>query len=213
MAGTANDMDITLENIGRRFNRDWVFQHVNYQFAAGQCYAVLGPNGSGKSTLLQLVASSLTPSTGHIRYSSQGKAIELDNVYQYISLSAPYMELIEEFTLIEQIRFHFTHKSYLNGYDEHVLMELLGLQNARDKQIRYFSSGMKQRLKLVLACCADAPIMLLDEPTSNLDKHGVGWYLNLVNNTKANRLLIVCSNQEHEYAFCEHALQITDYKV
>lgn len=205
-------MDIILENIGRRFNRDWVFQHVSYEFTTGQCYAVLGPNGSGKSTLLQLIASSLTPSAGHIRYLSHGKTVEPDNVYQHISLSAPYMELIEEFTLIEQIGFHFTHKDYLVGYDEHALMELLGLQNARNKQIRYFSSGMKQRLKLVLACCSDVPIVLLDEPTSNLDKHGVNWYLDLVNKTRANRLLIVCSNQEHEYVFCEHALQITDYK-
>ncbi|WP_257670142.1 ABC transporter ATP-binding protein [Parapedobacter tibetensis] len=206
-------MEINLENIGRRFNRDWVFQHLDYHFAAGQSYAILGPNGSGKSTLLQVIASSLTPSMGHIRYIRNGNMIEPDNVYRFISLAVPYMELIEEFTLIEQIRFHFTHKSYLMGYNERTLMELLGLQNAMDKQIRHFSSGMKQRLKLGLACCSDVPMILLDEPTTNLDKHGVDWYLHLVDKTKTGRLLIVCSNQEKEYAFCEHAIHITDHKT
>ncbi len=206
-------MDIILENIGRRFNRDWIFRQLDYHFTAGQSYAILGPNGSGKSTLLQLIASSLTPSVGRIRYISQGKPIEADHIYRSISMAAPYMELIEEFTLIEQIRFHFSHKNYLKGCGEQELMALLGLQHAMAKQIRHFSSGMKQRLKLVLACCTDAPIVLLDEPTTNLDKHGVDWYLHLVNQIKDNRLLVICSNQEQEYAFCNNAVKITDYKA
>lgn len=206
-------MEITLADIGRRFNRDWVFRQLNYRFAAGQRYAILGPNGSGKSTLLQVIASNLTPSVGHIRYTVEGRTIGPEQIYQYLSLTAPYMELIEEFTLIEQIRFHFTHKRYLSGYDERQLMALLGLPHARDKQIRHFSSGMKQRLKLALACCADVPIVLLDEPTTNLDQHGVDWYLNLVKETAAGRLLLVCSNQEKEYGFCDHLVNITEYKV
>ncbi|MGK6352481.1 ABC transporter ATP-binding protein [Parapedobacter sp. DT-150] len=205
-------MEITLADIGRRFNRDWIFRQLNYRFAAGQRYAILGPNGSGKSTLLQVIASSLTPSVGHIRYAIDGRTIEPEQIYRYLSLTAPYMELIEEFTLIEQIRFHFTHKRYLSGYDEHRLMELLGLPHARDKQIRHFSSGMKQRVKLALACCADVPIVLLDEPTTNLDQHGVDWYLDLVRQTAGGRLLLVCSNQEKEYGFCDHLVNITEYK-
>src|SRR5690554_5053031 len=108
-------MEIILEDIGRRFNRDWIFRHLDYRFMAGGRYAILGPNGSGKSTLLQVIASSLTPSVGNIRYVREASHTEPDHVYQYISLAAPYMELIEEFTLMEQIRFHFTHKRYLQG--------------------------------------------------------------------------------------------------
>jgi|SRR5690606_9916669 len=206
-------MEIVLEDIGRRFNRDWVFQHVDYRFVAGERYAILGPNGSGKSTLLQVVSSALTPSAGHIAYHRDGKAVDPDRIYQYLSIAAPYLELIEEFTLAEQIRFHFMHKAFLNGFDEQSLMEFLRLAHARDKQLRYFSSGMKQRVKLGLACCADAPIVLLDEPTSNLDEEGIAWYLQLVEQTSADRLLLVCSNQEREYGFCDHTLMITDYKV
>jgi len=206
-------MVISLEDIGRRFNREWVFRHIDYRFQTGQSYAVLGPNGSGKSTFLQVIAASLIPSAGHIRYMAAEKKIEPDSLYQHLSLAAPYMELIEEFTLIEQIRFHFALRNYLTGFDEEAFLELLGLRHAKDRQIRHFSSGMKQRVKLALACCSDAPLVLLDEPTSNLDKQGVDWYLNLVTETRATRLVIVCSNQEKEYGFCEQVINIIDYKL
>lgn len=205
-------MDIVLEDIGRRFNREWVFRHLDYRFSAGQSYAILGPNGSGKSTLLQVIASSLTPSTGDIRYTRDGSVMDVDRIYRLIALAAPYMELIEEFTLAEHIAFHFSFKNYRKGYDLPAVIELMGLQAARDKQIRYFSSGMRQRVKLALACCADTPILLLDEPTSNLDRLGAAWYLDLIRATQDNRLLIICSNQEQEYSFCTDAIQLTDYK-
>ena len=179
---------------------------------AGRSYAVLGPNGSGKSTLLQVIASSLTPSKGSIRYISDGETVDVDRVYRLTSIAAPYMELVEEFTLAEHVAFHFSFKTYRNGFDARKLIELTGLQAAQDKPIRYFSSGMRQRVKLALACCADTPILLLDEPTSNLDRAGVSWYLELVKATQQDRLLIICSNQEEEYQFCTESIQITDYK-
>src|SRR5690606_19245489 len=145
-------MVISLEDIGRRFNRDWVFRHIDYRFQTGQSYAVLGPNGSGKSTFLQVIAANLIPSAGHIHYMAGEKEIEPDSLYRYLSLAAPYMELIEEFTLIEQIRFHFALRKYQPHFDEEAILELLGLRQAKDRQIRRFSSGMKQRVKLALAC-------------------------------------------------------------
>jgi len=205
-------MNIALEDIGRRFNRDWVFRHVDYQFETNHSYAVLGPNGSGKSTFLQVVAASLIPSAGQVRYSVNQKKIDPDSIYRYLSIAAPYMELIEEFTLLEQLRFHFGLRDYLSGFDEEAIMDLLGLRHAKDRQIRHFSSGMKQRVKLALACCSDVPLVLLDEPTTNLDQQGVDWYLNLVTETRAARLLMVCSNQEKEYGFCEQVINIADYK-
>ena len=203
---------IALQDTGRRFNRDWIFRGVNYMFNSGSSYAVLGPNGSGKSTLLQVINGSLGPSAGEIKYSLNGDAISQENVFQYLSLAAPYLELIEEFTLSEMIDFHFKFKSYLPGVDKDILLILLDLPTAHNKQIKYFSSGMKQRLKLILAFCADTPLLMLDEPCSNLDMQGVDWYRNLVARFCVNRLTIVCSNQLYEYDFCEHQLLITDYK-
>jgi ABC-type multidrug transport system ATPase subunit len=205
-------MQITLENIGRRFNRDWIFRGVDHTFNSGKIYAVLGPNGSGKSTLLQLLNGSLSPSIGKISYFYENKPIEIDDVYKHLSLAAPYLELVEEFTLSEMIDFHFKFKSYKNGMDKTEVMELLALQNNKNKLIKYFSSGMKQRLKLALAFCADTPMLMLDEPTSNLDIQGVDWYLSLVQKFALNRLTIICSNQEHEYNFCDEQLNISDYK-
>lgn len=205
-------MKINLENIGRRFNREWIFNEVNYDFVIGSSYAILGANGSGKSTLLQVIAGSLTPSVGIVTYQHQARYIEVENIYQHISLAGPYLELIEEFTLQEVIDFHFNFKKYIPGTNSSDLIELLGFQRARNKPVRNFSSGMKQRVKLALAVCSDTPILLLDEPTANLDKQGIKWYGELIENYTSNRLVIVCSNQEHEYYFCDHHLHVKDFK-
>jgi len=205
-------MKITLKNIGRRFNREWIFNGVNYDFVSGSSYAVLGANGSGKSTLLQVIAGSLTPSEGSVTYEHQDKNIDVENIYQDISLAGPYLELVEEFTLQEVIEFHFNFKKFIPGTNSTDLIELLGFQRARNKPVRNFSSGMKQRVKLALAVCSDTPILLLDEPTANLDQQGIKWYAELIENYASNRLVIVCSNQEHEYYFCNHQLQVMDFK-
>lgn len=205
-------MTITLNNIGRRFNRDWIFRGIDYTFNSGQSYAILGPNGSGKSTLLQVLNASLTPSVGDISFASQDKPVAAEQVFNHLSLAAPYLELIEEFTLSEMVDFHFKFKKYKDGNDKKELIALLNLPKSENKLIRYFSSGMKQRLKLILAFCADTPMLMLDEPTSNLDTQGVDWYLSLVQRFATGRLTIVCSNQEHEYGFCDQRLSISDYK-
>src|SRR5471030_1070991 len=203
---------ISLENIGRRFNRDWIFRGIDLTFVSGKIYAILGPNGSGKSTLLQVLNGSLSPSAGTISYLYQDKSVEIEEVYQHLSLAAPYLELIEDFTLSEMIDFHFKFKNYAAGLNKNELIGLLDMPGNENKLIKYFSSGMKQRLKLALAFCSDTPLLMLDEPTSNLDAQGVDWYLNLVQKYALNRLTIICSNQEHEYNFCRHQLNISDYK-
>lgn len=205
-------MKITLSNIGRRFNREWIFRNIDYTFNIGETYAILGPNGSGKSTLLQVLNGSLSPSIGSIEYTMNDKLVAADELYKQLSIAAPYLELIEELTLNEMTDFHFKFKSYLPGMDKEAIADLLKLEGAKNKMIKYFSSGMKQRLKLALAFCSDTPLLMLDEPTSNLDAQGVDWYLNLVEQFALNRLAVICSNQEHEYSFCKHYLNITDYK-
>lgn len=204
-------MNITLNNIGRRFNKEWIFKGINYQFEQGQKYAVLGPNGSGKSTLLSILLGALTPSEGELTYLNP-KEINAESIYQYISFAAPYIDLIEEFTLQETIAFHFQFKQYAEGLNAAEVLSLLGLEKSQDKALKYFSSGMKQRTKLALACCANSPILLLDEPTSNLDIQGVDWYLALIEKFSDHKMIIIGSNQEHEYGFCEHRLMINEYK-
>jgi ABC-type multidrug transport system ATPase subunit len=206
------NLTITLQNIGRRFNREWIFRGIDHTFQTGNSYAILGPNGSGKSTLLQVLTGSLAPSAGTLSYTKNNAPIEVESAYTELSLAAPYLELIEDFTLDEMVDFHFQFKTYGPGLDKAAVVDLLGLQPSRNKLLKYFSSGMKQRTKLALAFCSDTAMLMLDEPTSNLDTQGVDWYLGLAETYAANRLTIVCSNQAHEYDFCREILNISDYK-
>ncbi|MFD2161604.1 ATP-binding cassette domain-containing protein [Paradesertivirga mongoliensis] len=205
-------MEISLKNIGRRFNRDWIFRGINYNFEQGKSYAILGRNGSGKSTLLQLISGSLSPSEGRITAKAKGKLVDDEDLFASLTIAAPYLELIEEFTLSEMIDFHFRFKSYQAGTDKSNLIDLLELNSSKNKALKYFSSGMKQRTKLGLAICTDTPVLLLDEPTSNLDTQAISWYQKLISDFGRNRLVVVCSNQEHEYQFCENHIQLSDYK-
>jgi len=206
-------MKIVLENISRRFNREWIFRKINYTFESGQSYAILGSNGSGKTTLLQVISGSLTPSEGNISYQAEHKNLDIELVFQQLSMAAPYMELIDEFTLQEHIDFHFRFKRFGYGFNTASIIELLGLEKSSNKLIKHFSSGMKQRTKLALAFCSDTPVLLLDEPVSNLDKDGISWYLDLVRQFTTDRLIIICSNQEQEYTHCKHRIEVADYKL
>ena len=205
-------MKINLEHIGRRFNREWIFSDVNYVFETGTSYAILGANGAGKSTILQLISGSLSSSEGVISYSKEGVLLNPELVFEHLSMAAPYLELIEEFTLNELIDFHFQFKKYRSGLDRLQLIELMGLKRSEFKAIKHFSSGMKQRVKLALAFCSDTEMILLDEPASNLDQQGLEWYLSLVKEFSSDRMLIICSNQIQEYSFCKNQLNIADYK-
>ncbi|MGO4876400.1 ATP-binding cassette domain-containing protein [Pedobacter psychrotolerans] len=204
-------MKITLNNVGRRFNKEWIFRGLSTELSSGNSYAVLGPNGSGKSTLLSVLTGSLSPSEGQISF-SDSKDIPVEDIYRYISFAAPYLELVETFTLTEIIDFHFKFKNFAPGLNRKLLISILGLEKSAHKEIKYFSSGMKQRTKLALACCADSPILFLDEPTSNLDIQGEDWYRELIKNFAQDRLTIVGSNQFREYEFCNTQIQIADYK-
>lgn len=208
-------MNITLQNLGRRFNQEWIFRGIDYTFSSNNSYAILGPNGSGKSTLIKVLCGQLTASEGSIVYFDKQNDLEIDidNIYSHISIAAPYIELIEEFTLQELLDFHFKFKRPIAGFNSKKIIEVLAMEKSANKGLKFFSSGMKQRVKLALACCSESKILFLDEPTSNLDVAGEKWYLDLIQQTKASpRILVIGSNQEKEYQFCNHQLSISSYK-
>ena len=204
-------MNITLTNTGKRFNRDWIFKNLTYKFEQGKSYAITGNNGSGKSTLLQVVAGAAIHSQGTIDYqNSQNKKIENENAFQQISIAAPYLDLIEEMTANEFLAFHVAFKPLTKSIAEILL--IVGLENAANKQIRYYSSGMKQRLKLAQAFFSNTSVLLLDEPTTNLDEEGIVIYKKLWAANTQNRLVIVSSNDTVEYENCREIINISDYK-
>ena len=205
-------MMISLSDAGKRFNRDWIFRHFSYQFKKGSSYAITGPNGSGKSTLLQGLGASMMINEGKIDFSLNGKSLPSDEVYQQMSICAPYLELIEEMTLLEFLQFHQGFKPFLPGFSTENIIEAIGLQKAVNKQIRHYSSGMKQRVKLAQCIFSDVPLVLLDEPCTNLDKSGIDLYHSLISNYGSDRLVVVSSNDEVEYDFCQEKINLNHYK-
>lgn len=205
-------MKILLSDTGKRYNREWIFRHLTYEFNPGNAYAITGNNGSGKSTLLQVIAGAIQHSEGTIGYEQTGEQIAADQAFQYISIAAPYLELMEEMTLEEFFAFHFSFKNLLPGQTISSIINIIGLSHAVQKQIRYYSSGMKQRVKLAQAIFSDVPVVLLDEPCTNLDQDGIELYQRLVEHHCKERLLIISSNDQQEYGFCEFVLPIGRYK-
>ncbi|HEY6082894.1 MAG TPA: ATP-binding cassette domain-containing protein [Chitinophagaceae bacterium] len=205
-------MTISLENISKRYNYEWIFRKISVEFVHGNSYAILGPNGSGKSTLLQILAGALSHSGGKIRYRLNDKEISNENIFLQIAIAAPYLELVEELTLTEFLQFHRQFKPFLPGITIPQIIRSVELEKAAHKQIRYFSSGMKQRAKLAQAIFSDVPVILLDEPCSNLDADGVKLYQQLVQDHCMERLTIISSNDEQEYGMCGEKIQMMDYK-
>ncbi|HRY99607.1 MAG TPA: ATP-binding cassette domain-containing protein, partial [Bacteroidales bacterium] len=207
-------MRIVLEDVGRKFNREWIFRGLSYTFEPGKGYAILGSNGSGKSTLLQVINGNLQATHGKIEYQVGEGLLTQDKVYRHISLGTPYQELIWDFSLQESLEFHARFKPYLGGMGPADILRVTGLERHRHKALRYFSSGMKQRVRLALAILSDTRVILLDEPSMNLDAEGRRWYDELLEAYAPGRLLIVCSNhQEEEYRRCGEVIDIRDYKI
>lgn len=206
------EVGVRLSNAGKRFNREWIFRHLSYEFLPGKKYAITGPNGSGKSTLLQVIAGAALHNEGTIEYRNEEQTTNSEQQYSYISIAAPYLELIEEMTAKEMLEFHSKFKALVTSPDIEAILKIVGLEKAAHKQIRYFSSGMKQRLKLAQAFFSDTPVLLLDEPTTNLDADGIAVYLSLISNHTKGRLVIVSSNVKPEYDFCDEVIEMGKYK-
>ncbi|MGB1247777.1 MAG: ABC transporter ATP-binding protein [Chitinophagales bacterium] len=199
-------MNIQLKNIGKKYAKTWIFRHIDFNFEKGKSYALVGNNGSGKSTLLKIIASAITPNEGEIHLNGYTE----ENVYEKLAYCAPYLELVEEMNIIEAIDFHQKFKPLLPSFSTEKIVQLLGFQ--KDKLMKDYSSGMKQRVKLALAFFSDVDLILLDEPTSNLDRQGIEWYLSLVKEYQQSRTLIIASNVKEEYSFCDEQLSILQYK-
>jgi len=206
-------LQIDATGLGKRFQRDWIFRGLTRTFRPGSATAVLGPNGAGKSTLLNTISGQLLPTEGTLAYSLGGASVPVEDVPQHLAYAAPYLELLEELTLLEMVHFHTQFKPLQARVSVDRLIELAYLEKSRRQLIREFSSGMKQRLKLALALYAQAPLLLLDEPTTNLDATGVAWYQEQVRATRRGRTLLLSSNVPAEYAFCDEHLLVTDLQT
>jgi len=166
-------LSVKLEGAGKKFQREWIFRNLSLELTQGSKTAIIGSNGSGKSTLIKCLSSQMPLTEGKLSFIHKEKELAMEDVYKYLTICAPYLDLPEEFSLNELLNFHFKFKALSRGLNIQQLTEILYLENAVNKPINIFSSGMKQRLKLGLCFFSDSPLMLLDEPTSNLDKREI----------------------------------------
>lgn len=203
----------TAKSLGKRYVRQWIFRKLEYTFRLGVPCAVTGPNGSGKSTFLKVLAGFQPPTEGTAVLQLQHKEYRPEQVFSQISVAAPYLELIEDFTLAELLKFHFSFKQLSPQLTLPTLAERMYLQDSWNKPVKYFSSGMKQRLRLGLAFYADTPVLFLDEPTSNLDEQGQQWYEQEVMQLLNSKIILIASNQPAEYRFCKEQLHLPEWKI
>lgn len=212
IASDGHSLTITVSDLSKRFNREWIFQDLNYTFRSGQTYAITGPNGSGKSTLLQVVWGQVPPSAGTIRYHKGASDIPTEETFRHLSIATPYMDLIEEFTLAEMLNFHFRLKKLRPGLKLEDLLRVMYLEDSAEKQLMNFSSGMKQRLKLALAFYTEADVYFLDEPGTNLDSRAFEWFIRELKTLPENTIIFIASNNPDEYPPTATVLNIMDYK-
>lgn len=204
---------ISLTDCGKKFHAEWIFKNLSLIIEPQSKRVILGGNGSGKSTLLQCISTAIGLNKGSITYHANQSLIAKDQVQRYISLASPYLQLIEEFTLPELIAHIAPFKPFLNNMPLPQVLDTIGLAKVQTKYIRQYSSGMKQRVKLALAILANCPVLLLDEPISNLDKAAITWYQQLMKTHAENKTVLICSNSiEAEYEGIAETLEMEKYK-
>lgn len=200
---------LELEKIGVQFGRSAVLKSVSCTFHQNTISGIAGPNGSGKSTLLKIISGNLSPGKGQIQYYAQtGTTISKDDLYCHLSFSAPYMELPEELKFRELLDFVGSLSPWKDGLKTSDLLEISGLEPFADKKIKEFSSGMKQRAKLVSTILRQTDLLLLDEPTTNLDQKAKSWFFELLDQHGENRIVILASNEEGDLSICEQLIQL-----
>ena len=205
-------MNLSVNKVGKRFLNTWIFRDISLSLKGGNTYALVGHNGSGKSTLLQILAGYLSPSEGEVSFVQDGVEIKRVDIHRYLSFCSPYTELIEELTLEEHIKFHNKFRPFVEGLDALAVMQIMKLDHEWDKTVRFFSSGMKQRLKLALSILSDSSFILLDEPSTNLDKQSTDWFLKTLERYRGDRLVIIASNVEDDLRLCNEEISVERYK-
>lgn len=209
----STNLHIQLNDIGKKFGKEWIFKNIHLSIDSGDKLVILGGNGSGKSTLLQIISGYVLPNAGDLNYNLDGKSIDKEEYQKYLSLASPYLDLIEDYTLEEIINHCAIYKPFLKNLDTAKIIELSGLSATKNKFIKNYSSGMRQRVRLTLAILADCELLLLDEPVSNLDKNAIDWFKGLVKDYASHKTIIVCSNSiKEEFEFCTKELNVADYK-
>jgi ABC-type multidrug transport system ATPase subunit len=200
--------EIAVEKLSKRFGYQWIIRDFDHTFCPETIWGIAGNNGSGKSTLIKMLTGFLSPTSGSINYTVDGAKVTTDLVYNYVSLAAPYTDLINEYTLSEMFVFHQKFKKFKKPVSYKEFEEVIKLSGHKEKPLQHFSSGMKQKVQLALALLSDTPFLLLDEPTSFLDKTTKSWFSDLLHTHAQNRIVIIASNDPFDIGLCNKLIEL-----
>lgn len=207
MNNSISNISLNALNLTKKFDRKAIFQDINFSIHPGSATAITGRNGSGKSTLIKIIAGLLGKTSGELYLSVNGERIKNEVLYKYLGFVSPYLNLYDEFTGCENLKIVSDIRGL--GYENiDPVLKRVGLYPRRNDQLKIYSSGMKQRLKIAFAILHNPPVLLLDEPTSNLDLEGVSVIDDIAGEYKADKILIIATNDAHERSLCENEINL-----
>jgi heme exporter protein A len=196
------------------FGRRLIFKDLNLKADDCGILGISGANGSGKSTLVKILAGVDSPTSGRVIHIFNGKEILPDKLHNHIGFVSPYLVLYEEFSTWENLN-HFASirgVKFNNEKIEYLLNQFL-LFDRRNDFVKTYSSGMKQRLKFVFALMHSPQLIILDEPTSNLDSEGKESVYKIIEEESKKSIVIIASNEKSDLALCPVEIKLEEYKI
>ena len=205
---------IKLNNLAKIVNEsELIFKNINFDIQSGDKIALVGPNGSGKSTLLKIIANTIKPSLGNVAFLLDNLEIKKEKINEHFGFVSPYLNLYEDLFPVEHIDIIAKIRNVqINKQQAVALLEQFDLHKHQAKPIRVYSSGMKQRMKLLLALLHSPKILFLDEPFSNLDEVGINLFKSIIDNQTKFGILVIASNDEREISITNKKINLAEYK-
>ena len=210
---STNQYLIQGETISKNFGRRVIFKNLSFQFDKNGVYGISGPNGSGKSTLIKIIAGINSPTSGKISHKNDQKEIIPEKLHNYLGFVSPYLVLYEEFSAWENLEqfAKIRDVNFNKGKIELLLNDFL-LYDRKDDLVKTYSSGMKQRMKFIFALMHSPKLILLDEPTSNLDDEGKNTVYKIIKREAEENIVIVASNEKSDLALCGETIILEKFK-
>jgi heme exporter protein A len=203
-------MEVNAEQITKKFGHRTVIKNLSLSVTSGQCLAIVGANGSGKTTLMRILANLIQPTSGQVRYSIQQAIVRQERIFQHIGYIGPYLELYQDLTALENLRFFSKMKSLSEPLPRiRELLKQFGLWGREDEAVKTYSSGMKQRLKYIFALLGEPEALFVDEPRANLDEPGIRTVYAALSDYKKQRIVILATNDSDDLALADKKVAVS----
>lgn len=201
--------ELIIDSVSKSYGARRVLRDVTARVVNGQVLVIAGPNGSGKSTLVKMIARLARPTDGRVLWKLDGRPLPAADVRNAIGMVSPDLTFYDELSAIENLRF-FAQVRGLSAMPEFIksLLDRFGLGGRGDDLVGAYSSGMKQRLKYAFALMHNPPLLLLDEPTANLDESGVALVHDVIAQTRLSKCVVIATNEPEEVRLGDVVIQL-----